>query len=110
MTVWPAAVPVFDDGIRKEKKMEKEQPNIELLMNVELPLIARFGTQQMSLEEILNIGPGSMIELDKMADEPVDLLVNNTMIAKGEVVAFEGHYGIKITEIVSPVERVRTFA
>lgn len=77
-------------------------------MNVELPVVVRFGTQQMTLEEILDISPGSMIELNKMADEAVDLLVNNTMFAKGEVVAFEGHYGVKITEIISPVDRVRT--
>lgn len=88
--------------------MEKEQPNIDLLLDVELPVIVRFGTQQMPLEEILGIGPGTMIELNKMADEPVDLLVNNTHFAKGEVVAFEGHYGVKITEIVSAVERVRS--
>jgi flagellar motor switch protein FliN/FliY len=84
------------------------QPNIDMLLDLELPIIVRFGSRQMALAEVLETGPGTVIELDKLADDPVELFVNNKLLAKGEVVALDGHYGVKITEVISAADRVRS--
>jgi flagellar motor switch protein FliN/FliY len=72
-----------------------------LLLDLELPLSVRFGRAQMPLERVLELRPGSVVELDGSQDEPVDLLVNGSVVARGEVVAVEGHYAIRILEVLS---------
>jgi flagellar motor switch protein FliN/FliY len=84
--------------------------NLDLIMDVELPISVRFGQTSMLLEDILKLGHGSVIELEKLAEEPVDLLVNGKMLAKGEVVVADGHYAIRITQVESPAERIRSLA
>ena len=81
---------------------------MELIMDVEVPISARFGKKQMLLEEILKLGQGSLVELDRAVEDPVELLVNQKLLATGEVVVIDGHYAIRITEIVSPAERIQT--
>lgn len=82
--------------------------NLDLIMDVELPISIRFGQTTMALEDIMKLGHGSVIELDKLAEEPVDLLVNGKMLAKGEVVVADGHYAIRITQVESAAERIRS--
>jgi flagellar motor switch protein FliN/FliY len=60
----------------------------------------------MTIREALSLGPGSVLELDKIAGEPVDLLVNNKLIARGEVVVIDENFGVRVTEVVSPEERM----
>lgn len=74
---------------------------LDLLLGLELPLSVRFGRVQMPLERILELRPGSVVELEGSQDEQVDLLVNGSVVARGEVVAVEGHYAIRILEILS---------
>lgn len=81
--------------------------NIDLLLDVPLPVSIELGRTQMLIEDILNLGAGSVVELNKLAGEPVDLLVNNRQIAKGEVVVVDENFGIRITELVSPQERIK---
>lgn len=78
-----------------------ESGPLDLLLGLELPLSVRFGRVQMPLERILELRPGSVIELEGSQDEQVDLLVNGSIVARGEVVAVEGHYAIRILEILS---------
>jgi flagellar motor switch protein FliN len=82
--------------------------NLDLIMDVELPISVRFGQTTMLLEDILKLGHGSVIELEKLAEEPVDLLVNGRLLAKGEVVVADGHYAIRITQVESPAQRIRS--
>jgi flagellar motor switch protein FliN len=82
--------------------------NLDLIMDVELPISVRFGQTTMLLEDILKLGHGSVIELEKLAEEPVDLLVNGRLLARGEVVVADGHYAIRITQVESPAERIRS--
>jgi flagellar motor switch protein FliN/FliY len=77
-------------------------------MDIDLPLSVRFGQSEMLLEDILKLGNGSVIELDRTAEEPVDLLVNNRLLARGEVVVADGHYAIRVTQVESPAERIRS--
>jgi flagellar motor switch protein FliN/FliY len=90
-------------------KIGKETPgNIGLIMDVPLQVTVELGNTRMKIKEILELGLGSIIELDKLAGDPVDIYVNGKMIAKGEVVVIDENFGIKITDIVSPVERANT--
>ncbi|MDD2714741.1 MAG: flagellar motor switch phosphatase FliY [Candidatus Wallbacteria bacterium] len=80
--------------------------NIDLLMDVPLQLTVELGRKKMKIKEILELGSGSVIELEKLAGESVDVLVNNKLIAKGEVVVIDENFGIRITTITSASERL----
>lgn len=83
-----------------------EQGNIGLLMDVFMEMTVELGRTKKLIREILGIGEGTIIELDKLAGEPVDILVNHKLIAKGEVVVIDENFGVRVTEIVSPIERM----
>ena len=84
----------------------QEQGNIGLLMDVYMEMTVELGRTRKLIKEILGMGEGTIIELDKLAGEPVDILVNHKLIAKGEVVVIDENFGVRVTEIVSPMERV----
>jgi len=81
--------------------------DIRLIHDVPLELTVRLGKTRMSIKDILELGPGSVIELDRLAGEAVDLLVNGKLIAKGEVVVIDENFGFRVTDIVSSEERLR---
>ncbi|MDC7125698.1 MAG: flagellar motor switch phosphatase FliY [Spirochaetales bacterium] len=83
-----------------------EQGNIGLLMDVSMEMTVELGRTRKLIKEILGMGEGTIIELDKLAGEPVDILVNHKLIAKGEVVVIDENFGVRVTEIVSPMDRV----
>ncbi|NPV25932.1 MAG: flagellar motor switch phosphatase FliY [Firmicutes bacterium] len=80
--------------------------NIDLIMDVPLQITVELGKTRKTIKEILEFGPGAIIQLDKLAGEPVDLLVNGKLIAKGEVVVIDENYGVRVTAIISPFERM----
>jgi flagellar motor switch protein FliN len=82
--------------------------NLDLLLDIELPLAVRFGQAELTVQHLTRLGPGSVIDLRRSADEPVDVLVSGKVIARGEVVVVEGNYGVRVTEVISTAERVRT--
>jgi flagellar motor switch protein FliN/FliY len=84
----------------------QEQGNIGLLMDVYMEMTVELGRTKKLIKDILTIGEGTIIELDKLAGEPVDILVNHKLIAKGEVVVIDENFGVRVTEIVSPMERM----
>jgi flagellar motor switch protein FliN/FliY len=79
---------------------------LELLLDVPLDIAVELGRARLSVQELLQLGPGSVIELDKVAGEPLDILVNDRLVARGEAVVVNDKFGIRITDIVSPSERV----
>ena len=83
-----------------------EQRNIGLLMDVSMELTVELGRTKWQIKDILGIGEGTIIELDKLAGEPVDILVNNNLIAKGEVVVIDENFGVRVTDIVSNLDRM----
>ena len=85
---------------------QEEQGNIGLIMDVYMEMTVELGRTKRMIKEILGMGEGHIIELDKLAGEPVDVLVNHKPIAKGEVVVIEESFGVRITEILSPAERI----
>jgi flagellar motor switch protein FliN/FliY len=84
----------------------QESGNIGLIMDVYMELTVELGRTKKLIKDILGIGEGTIIELDKLAGEPVDILVNHKLIAKGEVVVIDENFGVRVTEIVSPMERM----
>ncbi|HTX73131.1 MAG TPA: flagellar motor switch protein FliN [Rectinemataceae bacterium] len=83
-----------------------EAGNIGLIMDVYMEMTVELGRTRKAIKEILGMGEGTIIELDKLAGEPVDILVNHKLIAKGEVVVIDENFGVRVTEIVSPMERM----
>lgn len=77
--------------------------NLDMLLDVPVSLSVQLGTTQLPMREVLELGEGSVITLDKEADSPVELFVNNRLIARGEVVVVEDRFGIKVTEIIDKV-------
>ncbi len=82
--------------------------NIKLLLDVELPIVIRIGSTEMKLKDIMKLGIGSIVQLDKPVDEPVELLVNDKLIAKGEVVVVDSNFAIRIIDIESREERIKS--
>jgi flagellar motor switch protein FliN/FliY len=85
-----------------------DEENLGLLLDVELAVVARLGQVEMPVRDVLSLGPGSIIEVGRSVEEPVELLVNEKLIARGEVVVVDEKFGLRITEIISPTERVRS--
>ena len=85
-----------------------EGRNIDLLMDVNLPIAIELGRTRMSIADILALGPGSVVELNKLAGEPVDLLVNQKVVARGEVVVIDENFGVRITQLMTPEERLKS--
>ncbi len=77
-----------------------------MLLDIPLQVTVELGRTKRSVKEILELSCGSIIELDKLAGEPVDILVNNRLIAKGEVVVIDENFGVRITDILSQAERL----
>jgi len=81
---------------------------LDLLLDVELPVSVSFGRAHLPLKDVLKLSSGSIVELNRAVSEPVEIIVNNCVIARGEVVVVDGNYGVKIQHIISRQERLRT--
>lgn len=87
---------------------ETPADRIDVILDIDLPLIVRFGRTELPLRTLARMGPGSLIDLGRSADDPVDVLVSNRVVARGEVVIVGGNYGVRILDVVSPKERIRS--
>jgi flagellar motor switch protein FliN len=83
-------------------------PGIELLLDVELEASLRFGCREMPLGEILDLGPGDVVQLDRHVADPVDLIVGDKIVARGEVVLVNGNFGLRVTEVAAPRKRLES--
>ena len=84
--------------------------DLDMLMNVPLPLTVELGSTQRTIRELVDFSIGSIIELGKLAGDPLDIKVNDRVIARGEVVVIDEEFGIRVTEIISPEDRIRGLA
>jgi flagellar motor switch protein FliN/FliY len=89
-------------------EMPKNSGTLDLLLDVELPVSVSFGKTQMPLQQVLKWTSGSIVELESTVNEPVEVVVNNCVIARGEVVVVDGNYGVRIQQIVSRAERLQS--
>ena len=90
-------------GVQGEQKR-----NLDLLLDIDIPISVEVGRAQMTLDEVLRLVPGSVIALDKKAEEPVDLRVNGKLVARGEIVQLDDAYGLRITQIVDRAGRIES--
>ena len=100
----PAEFEEFEDAGPSNGKVRK----IDMLLDVELDITVELGRKVMYVEEILKLGKGSVIELDKLAGEPVDILINGKKLAEGEVVVIEDHFGVRLTHLLEPRDRIKS--
>ncbi len=112
-SAFPASAPpeaTNDRALAERPSSENgaQQKTMELLLDVELPVSVSFGRTHLPLRDVLKFASGSIIELNRTVVEPVEVIVNNCVVARGEVVVVEGNYGVRITEIISRQERLRT--
>jgi flagellar motor switch protein FliN/FliY len=82
--------------------------NFDLLLEVELDASVRFGSREMELKELLELGPGDVVELDRHLADPVDLIVGDKIVARGEVVLVNGNFGLRVTEVAEPMRRLES--
>ena len=83
-------------------------PGIALLLDIELDASLRFGCREMPLGEILELGPGDVVQLDRHVADPVDLLIGDKIVARGEVVLVNGNFGLRVTEVAEPKKRLES--
>lgn len=83
-------------------------PKLELLYDLQLPVSIELGRTNMLIRDILRLGRGSVIEFDKLVSEPVDILINGKKVAEGEVVVIDKHFGIRITTLIDPADRIKS--
>ncbi|MFT3838908.1 MAG: flagellar motor switch protein FliN [Myxococcaceae bacterium] len=91
------------------QEIEENEPNtrrLDLLLDVPLDVTVELGRTRMTIQDLLALGPGSTIELDKVAGEPLDIVVNDRLVARGEAVVINEKFGIRITDIISRAERI----
>lgn len=81
--------------------------NLDMLLDVNVTLAIELGRAQINIRDLLKLNQGSVVDLDRMAGEPLDVLVNGTLVARGEIVVVKEKFGVMLTEVVSPEERVR---
>lgn len=92
----------------KEEPMPIQSSSLDLILDVPLEVTVELGRTNKTIKEILEISPGTIVELDKMAGEPVDILVNGKLVSKGEVVVIDENFGVRITEIINSIDRVKS--
>jgi flagellar motor switch protein FliN/FliY len=102
-----------DDGAQQaaagpEKNNGAEGYDMEMILDIPLTVSVEFGKVKMLVNELLQLGQGSIVELNKAVGDPLDININDKLVAKGEVVVMEDHFGIRLTDIISPQERVRS--
>jgi flagellar motor switch protein FliN/FliY len=83
-----------------------QDSNLDRILDIPLVLSAQLGNTRMLIKDLLQLGPGSIVELDKLAGEPLEVLVNERLVARGEVVMVNEKFGIRLTDVISPTERV----
>jgi flagellar motor switch protein FliN/FliY len=104
-----------DLGVEKEEKLrteanlllQKETSNLDFILDIPLEVSVELGRAKMLISDLLQLGQGSVIELTKLAGEPMEILVNQKLVARGEVVVVNEKFGVRLTDIISPAERVK---
>ncbi|GIW55329.1 MAG: hypothetical protein KatS3mg082_1733 [Nitrospiraceae bacterium] len=101
----PASFPALDNT-----SAAPAVKNLEFILDIPMQVTVQVGTARMAIRDLLQLGQGSVIELDKLAGEPMEVLVNNKLVAKGEVVVVNEKFGIRLTDVVSAAERIQQLA
>lgn len=96
----------MEAGADTDRGGERRERNLDLILDIPLKVTVELGRTKMLVSELLNLGQGSVIELNKLAGEPMEVLVNDKLVARGEAVVVNEKFGVRLTDIISPAERV----
>jgi flagellar motor switch protein FliN/FliY len=99
---------IQEQTVKENDSGQKEKYDIDLILDIPLDVSVELGKVRMLVNNLLQLGQGSIIELDKPVGDPLEIYINNKLIARGEVVVVEEKFGIRVTDIVSPLERVKS--
>ncbi|MDO9425042.1 MAG: flagellar motor switch protein FliN [Methylobacter sp.] len=107
-----AAFEEFNDQIedKKSDSFSNDEVNLDVILDVPVTISMEIGRTQINIRNLLQLNQGSVVELERFAGEPLDVLVNGTLIAHGEVVVINDKFGIRLTDVISPSERVKRLA
>jgi flagellar motor switch protein FliN/FliY len=94
-------------GTEPLAQIQRESPNLDFVLDIPLEVSVELGRTKMLISDLLQLGQGSVIELSKLAGEPLEILVNQKLVARGEVVVVNEKFGVRLTDIISPVDRVK---
>lgn len=97
----------IDRNVPRGRPKRQDELNLDVILDVPVTVAMEIGRTRISIRNLLQMNEGSVIELDRLAGEPMDLLVNGTLIAQGEVVVVNDKFGIRLTDVISPAERVK---
>ena len=97
----------FDDLDAGSGRIADEEANLDVILDIPVTISMEIGRTRISIRNLLQLNQGSVVELDRLAGEPMDVLVNGTLVAHGEVVVVNEKFGIRLTDVVSPAERVK---
>jgi flagellar motor switch protein FliN/FliY len=105
----PEKTPTNEPNTIKQdlQEMLGDNQNLDMLLDVDLRLTVEFGRTRMKFRDVLDLATGSIVELPKQTSEPVDILVNGALLATGEVVVMDDHFGVRITKLLNRIERLR---
>ena len=98
------------EGLGEEAASSGETKSMDLILDIPLTVAVELGRSKMLINDLLQLGQGSVIELSKLVGEPLEVLVNQKLVARGEVVVVNEKFGVRLTDIVSPMERVQSMA
>ena len=99
----------FDDLNRESgASPQNSETNLDVILDIPVTLSMEIGRTRVSIQDLLQLARGSVVELDRMAGEPLDVLVNGTLVARGEVVVVNDKFGVRLSDVISPADRVQT--
>jgi len=98
------------DVAREQKDQSGPKRDLDFILDIPLTVTAQLGSTRLLINELLQLGQGSVIELDKLAGEPLEVLVNGKLVARGEAVVINEKFGVRLTDIISPIERIKQLA
>lgn len=102
-----AANPISFEELQNESNKTNLNPELEVILDIPVTISMEVGRTSITIRNLLQLNQGSVIELDRLAGEPLDVLVNGTLIAHGEVVVVNEKFGIRMTDVISPAERIK---
>ncbi len=96
------------ETLKDNESMQKDKYDVDLIIDIPLDVSVELGRVRMIVNDLLQLGQGSIIELNKPVGEPLEIFINNKLVARGEVVVVDEKFGIRVTDIISPLERVKS--
>ncbi len=97
----------LDDSDVEPGQVDEVKPNLDVVLDIPVTITMEVGRTEISIRNLLQLNQGSVVELDRLAGEPLDVMINGTIVAHGEVVVVNDKYGIRMTDVVSPADRIK---